>query len=94
MSAATSPETGRRYGVQRVCAAWELPRSTWYAQQAAASPQRPPLAKRGPRRCLSDARGAADVLGAAVIGSVRDYADEGTRVVQPGAGAFANPTAA
>lgn len=56
MSAATSPETGRRYGVQRVCAAWELPRSTWYAQQAAASPQRPPLAKRGPRRCLSDER--------------------------------------
>jgi len=56
MSAATSPETGRRYGIQRVCAAWELPRSTWYAQQAAASPQRPPLAKRGPRRCLSDAR--------------------------------------
>lgn len=55
MSAATSPETGRRYGVQRVCAAWELPRSTWYAQQAAARPERPPPGRRGPKGGHSDA---------------------------------------
>jgi putative transposase len=55
MSTATSPETGRRYGVKRVCAAWELSRSSWYARQAANSPQRPPPGKRGPKTCHSDA---------------------------------------
>jgi transposase InsO family protein len=54
VSAATSPETGRRYGIKRICTAWELPRSTWYAQQLAASPERPPPGKRGPKTCHSD----------------------------------------
>jgi len=31
MSAATSPSTGQTYGVQRVCTAWELARSSYYA---------------------------------------------------------------
>lgn len=33
MSAQTSPSTGRMYGVERVCLAWDFPRSTYYAQQ-------------------------------------------------------------
>jgi transposase len=31
MSVATSAATGRQYGVKRVCAAWELPRSSYYS---------------------------------------------------------------
>ena len=54
MSTATSPETGHRYGVQRVCAAWQLSRSTWYAQTAAMSPERSLPSKRGPKTLLSD----------------------------------------
>ena len=30
MSAAISPATGKAYGVQRVCCAWETPRSSFY----------------------------------------------------------------
>jgi len=56
MSAATSDGTGTRYGVRRVCVAWELPRSTWYAQQRAATPDRPLLGKRGPKSALVDAQ--------------------------------------
>jgi transposase InsO family protein len=37
-----------------VCSAWEVARSTWYAQTAAARPDRPPPAKRGPKTALSD----------------------------------------
>lgn len=54
MSAATSEGTSKVYGVQRVCAAWEIARSTWYAQTAAARPDRPAQAKRGPKTVLSD----------------------------------------
>jgi putative transposase len=54
MSAATSPQTGRRYGIKRVCEAGEVARSTWYAQRAAAAPERPPRGKRGPKRGHSD----------------------------------------
>ena len=32
MSAAISPAAERRYGVTRVCRAWDVPRSTFYAQ--------------------------------------------------------------
>ena len=31
MSAATSASTGQVYGVKRVCTAWELARSSYYA---------------------------------------------------------------
>ena len=58
MAEATSPATGRRYGVARVCQVWEVPRSTFYAAQqagaAAAGPQ-PSPARRGPKPAISDA---------------------------------------
>lgn len=31
VSAERSPSTGRAYGIQRVCHAWQIPRSTFYA---------------------------------------------------------------
>ncbi len=34
MSAATSPTTGRPYGLTRVCAAWRVPRSSFCAERA------------------------------------------------------------
>lgn len=34
MSAAASPSTGRTYGVVRVCEAWGIPRSSFYAEQS------------------------------------------------------------
>ena len=63
MSQATSPQTGRRYGLQRVCGAWLLPRSTWYAQTAAIRPERPAPLKRGPKTALSDAELAEAIRG-------------------------------
>lgn len=33
MSASTSPQSGRPYGVKLVCETWELPRSTFYLQR-------------------------------------------------------------
>lgn len=33
MSEAISPSTGKRYGVVRTCAAWGIPRSSFYASQ-------------------------------------------------------------
>ena len=57
MAAATSPATGRRYGVARVCGAWEVPRSSFYAArrpetEAAATAVLP--ARRGPKPAISD----------------------------------------
>jgi len=55
MSTATSPATGRNYGIQRVCRVWEKPRSSLYARQkrdttsACVTPKR-----RGPRPKHSD----------------------------------------
>ena len=49
MSAAISVTTGRPYGVERVCAVWDQPRSTFYA----APPEREP-ARRGPAPAVSD----------------------------------------
>jgi transposase InsO family protein len=56
VSVATSPTTGRSYGVERVCAAWAVPRSTFYAhkRQREAPPTAPPE-KRGPRTEITDA---------------------------------------
>ena len=61
MSAATSEGTGARYGVKRVCTAWEVSRSAWYAQRRAALPDRPRAARRGPKTVLSDAELAAAI---------------------------------
>lgn len=53
MSHATSPSTGKRYGVARVCRVWEAARSTVYARRRAAVEQRP-VQRRGPRTEWSD----------------------------------------
>jgi len=58
MSQARSPSTGRRYGLQRVCRLWQLPRSTVYFQRKRHRlPPEAPLAsrKRGPQGPCSDA---------------------------------------
>ncbi len=53
MSAAISPVTGKAYGVQRVCCAWEIPRSSFYDR--AARKVAPLVArKRGPKTPLTD----------------------------------------
>jgi putative transposase len=56
MSEQRSPATGRRYGVERVCAAWETPRSTFYARRRPQPPStmRLPAPRRGPRPLISD----------------------------------------
>ena len=49
MSATTSATTGRRYGIQQVCQAWERSRSTHYARRARARRrERGEPARRGP----------------------------------------------
>src|SRR5215212_5855252 len=58
MAAATSPASGRRYGLARVCRVWAVPRSSFYAarrvgMQAAPVPSGP--ARRGPQPAVSDA---------------------------------------
>lgn len=52
MSATASPSTGRPYGVRRVCAAWDLSRSSWYARRTGAVPG--PNGPRGPAPPLTD----------------------------------------
>ena len=57
MAAATSPATGRRYGVARVCHVWEIPRSSFYAAQQAGAADaglKPSPARRGPKPAISD----------------------------------------
>jgi putative transposase len=53
MSAATSAATGQLYGVQRVCDAWEVPRSTYYASKLRQRVAPVPM-KRGPKTLVSD----------------------------------------
>ena len=56
MAATVSPATGRHYGVARVCQAWDVPRSSFYAARqaaAAAGPAKLP-ARRGPKPAVSD----------------------------------------
>ena len=79
MSQEASPATGRAYGVLRVCAAWETPRSSFYLRRergrVPAQDQRAPQ-KRGPKTALSDAE---------LLGLIRDclaaspFAGEGHR---------------
>lgn len=56
MSATTSATTGRRYGLQRVCRAWERSRSALYARRTQAERRRQGdvPARRGPQPVLSD----------------------------------------
>src|SRR4051812_11052980 len=59
MAAASSPATDEAYGVRRVCAAWGMPRSSFYAAPTV-SEASPPGRRRGPRPVVGDAgaRGA------------------------------------
>jgi putative transposase len=52
MSAAISPATQRPYGVQRVCRAWAVPRSTFYRTTRPAAPGS--AQPRGPKPLLDD----------------------------------------
>lgn len=56
MSCATSVILGRPYGVQRVCRAWEQPRSSFYSARQAVQlgTVRPPAEKRGPKTVFPD----------------------------------------
>ena len=54
---ATSPATGRRYGIARVCRVWELPRSSFYAaRQVGVDGTRagPSPTRRGPKPAIPD----------------------------------------
>ena len=57
MAEATSPTTGHRYGVARVCRLWEVPRSSFYtARQVGADGANTTAspARRGPKPAVSD----------------------------------------
>src|SRR3954452_23192526 len=54
MAAASSPATDEAYGVRRVCAAWGMPRSSFYAARTV-SEASPPSRRRGPRPAVDEA---------------------------------------
>ena len=57
MADATSPTTGRCYGVARVCHVWEVPRSSFYAARQAGADGttgKSSPARRGPKPAISD----------------------------------------
>src|SRR3712207_4695595 len=57
MADATSPATGRCYGVARVCRVWEVPRSSFYAVRQAGADDttaKASPAHRGPKPAISD----------------------------------------
>ena len=54
MSAARSPGTGRLYGVARVCTAWNVARSSYYAERRPRRPDAAPPRRRGPKPTMSD----------------------------------------
>jgi putative transposase len=58
MASATSPATGRCYGIARICHVWKVPRSSFYAaRRLAADPDSAPAvpARRGPEPAVPDA---------------------------------------
>ena len=81
MSAMRSPVINMLYGVERVCFAWEQPRSTYYAQVARSvtpTVSSGSKQKRGPKTDLSD-----DDLLAAIRQAIKDsrFRDEGYRKI-------------
>ena len=54
MSAATSPGTGLAYGLRRVCTAWGMARSSFYAMTSGQHAEQPPAKRRGPKPAISD----------------------------------------
>jgi putative transposase len=81
MAKATSPTTGRCYGVARVCQVWDVPRSSFYAAQQASAAEAGPRsspARRGPQPAISD----ADLLAAIRADLTRSpWSGEGHRKV-------------
>ena len=80
MAGSVSPATGRRYGVARVCAVWDVPRSSFYLARRAAQNPAPacPEGRRGPKPAVSD----ADLLGAIRADLARSpWSGEGHRKV-------------
>jgi hypothetical protein len=53
MSTTISAATGKPFGIQRVCDAWEMPRSSFYTRKARRIDS-PVLQKRGPKTLISD----------------------------------------
>ena len=92
MAKATSPAGGQPYGIRRVCQAWGVPRSSFYAAQAPAPestlPAAPP-ARRGPKPAITD-----EALLAAIKRDLETspWTGEGHRKVWP-ACACATPSA-
>lgn len=57
MAKASSPVSGQPYGIRRVCQAWGVPRSSFYAAQTPTPDTAiaaPPPARRGPKPAISD----------------------------------------
>jgi putative transposase len=54
MAETTSPSTGHRYGVARVCRVWEVARSSFYAAREAATVPAERSTRRGPQPAVSD----------------------------------------
>ena len=56
MSGLMSPETGKSYGIKRICRVFAVPRSSYYAWKKSAGPagERPGPKKRGPKTDISD----------------------------------------
>ena len=54
MSAATSPGTGLPTALRRVCAAWGMARSSFYAMTSGQHAEPPPAKRRGPKPAISD----------------------------------------
>ncbi|MGG5890661.1 hypothetical protein ACLF3G_26540 [Falsiroseomonas sp. HC035] len=57
MAKATSPASGQAYGIRRVCDAWGVPRSSFYAAKAPTPESAPPTAlpaRRGPKPAITD----------------------------------------
>ena len=81
MADATSPTTGRCYGVARVCHVWEVPRSSFYAARQAGADDttgKSSPARRGPKPAISD----QDLLAAIRADLVRSpWTGEGHRKV-------------
>jgi putative transposase len=55
MSQSISPVTACAYGLKRVCKAWDISRSTYYAKQKRLVEKKAePLCKRGPKPLIND----------------------------------------
>jgi transposase InsO family protein len=54
MAEAISPVSGQRYGIQRVCRLWDVPRSSFYAAQVKSAVPAAPPARRGSKPAITD----------------------------------------